>query len=302
MEIVSRTLPDMGPVLGNEPKKVKTPPHLFPLPMLASFVATRGSGKTVAMTTLLKKYQAAGLCQRVFLITETYASNEHLFEGLVEPDDVFSASDPDALEKIMEALTEESSAWKRYKSDWELYKRAQKQMNQYAKARIPSVDVYMLGEAEGKGLHEHPPQYRYGNNIQHPQFFLVVDDAQGTVTFRETTKKKVSLTNLCIRHRHVADRLGVSILIAVQSYKSQSGNLSRSLRSNCTLSCIWGLKDSKMIAEISAELGREITQEVFEALYAYATSGSPHDFLTIHFSGPRQFRKNWSEVLEVRAR
>lgn len=300
MEIVSKHLPGMQAVLGNEPKSIKVPPHLYKLPMLATFCAVRGSGKTVAMTSLLRKYQEVGLCQRVFVITETYGSNEHLFTGLVNPEDVFTASDPEALDKVVERLEEESAVWKAYQRDRELYERVKKHKKRYVSGRVPHIDALLLGEAEEKGLIEHPPQYRYGNHVQHPAMFLIIDDAQGSVTMIDApSRRKTSLTSLCIKHRHVADRLGVSILIAVQSFKSQSGNLSRSLRSNCTICCIWPMKDNKIIEEIAEELGREISKDVFNALYAYATSGAPWNFLAISFA-PTTFRKCWDEVLEVK--
>ncbi len=299
MEIVAHKLPGMQAVLGKEPKSIKVPPHLYKLPMLATFCAVRGSGKTVAMTSLLRKYQEAGLCQRVFLITETYASNEHLFAGLVDPDDVWTASDPDALDQVVERLEEESAAWKAYKKDLDLYKRVKKQKSRYVSGRVPHIDALLLGEAEERGLLEHPPQYRYGNHVQHPAMFLIIDDAQGSRLMNDSTKRKISLTSIAIRHRHIADRLGVSILIAVQSFKSQSGNLSRSLRSNATLCCIWPMKDNKIIEEIAEELGREISKEVFNAIYAYATSGAPWNFLAISFA-PTTFRKCWDEVLEIK--
>jgi hypothetical protein len=61
------------------------------------------------------------------------------------------------------------------------------------------------------------------------------------------------LVNTCIKHRHVADGLGLSIAMLVQTYCAVGG-LPRPIRENCTLLCLFKLKDQNQLKKIHEEI------------------------------------------------
>ena len=58
-----------------------------------------------------------------------------------------------------------------------------------------------------------------------PIMGLLIDDCQGTKLFSSS-----AFQNLCLRHRHVSDGLGVTILMACQTYSGRTGGLPNTIR------------------------------------------------------------------------
>ena len=61
---------------------VETPTHLPKLHGLFAWVGKRGSGKSIGMTTLLKRYKQAGCCDRIFVVSPTFHSNNKMLKDL----------------------------------------------------------------------------------------------------------------------------------------------------------------------------------------------------------------------------
>ena len=297
-----RKLPGFQAILGKEPPKIEVPEELPKLNLLACYWGVRGSGKSVAATTLLRKYKDAGLLQRLFVITPTYESNKHLLEDLVnDPADVFHDCTQASLDKVLDELEKESIEWRTYKEHkllWEAYDRQRKV---YILGKRKEIDQDLLYEVYDAGLAdlERFPDFKYkcnGNN--HPQVFLFLDDCQNSSLFNPSSKVKNNLSNVMVKHRHLCARYGLNIIIALQNYRSQGGTLSKAMRMNLTCLGLFGYRDEKLMKSIQEELGREIDEETFKSVYDYCTEGEKWNYLFLEFS-PLRFRKNLDEILMI---
>ena len=74
-----------------------------------------------------------------------------------------------------------------------------------------------------------PPKYKYKDDSHPPRLFLVIDDAMGSDLF----KPRGRLVQFCIKHRHIADGLGISVAILVQTYEcANNAGVARPIREN----------------------------------------------------------------------
>jgi hypothetical protein len=128
--------------------------------------------------------------------------------------------------------------------------------------------------------------------------FLVIDDCQSSAIFNSSTKEKNNLSNLCIKNRHIGgDRFGLSIIIAMQNWKSQQGSVSRAIRQNMTVICLWRYRDDKLIDDIYSEVASDVTREQFQKAYDYATSGDRWNYCMIEFQPKFRIRRNFEEII-----
>lgn len=299
--INAKKLKGLGILTGDAPPPIKVPDNLPPLNGLFGFFATRGSGKSCAMSTLLKKYkQHFGKGMRVFLICPTFKSNKHLYtDDIIDEKDIYEDASQESLEKVMKAIEEDAQLWRLWQDQTTLWKEYKRQERLYLQGKRKEIDDDILFEAVELGLadREDPPSYKYGR-CEHPVMFIVLDDCMSSALFNSSTKVKNNLSNLAIKHRHIF-AIGCTMFVALQSFKAQTGVLSRAIRSNLTCQCIWGFRDEALLDSIHEELGREISKEAFYHLYDYATKDSPHDFLTIEHGAKPRFRKCFDTILEV---
>ena len=90
--------------------------------------------------------------------------------------------------------------------------------------------------------------------------------------------------------------IGASLYFLVQSYKAQSGGISKCIRGNTTSLAIGRTKSDKELIDIAEECGGEISKEDFMKVHQQATKDSKFDMLLIDFhkkdNHPSMFRKN----------
>ena len=80
---------------------------------------------------------------------------------------------------------------------------------------------------------------------------------------------------------------------------TRAGGLPRPIRENCTLLCLFKLKDQNQLKKIHEEIGSDVDLERFDKLFEYATS-KPYGFLAIDFnpkSADHTFRCCFNEYL-----
>ena len=287
-------------IIPKEPAKIDVPPELPPLPMAMAAYGCRGSGKSTAIASMLRRYQEANCCHRIFLICPTYQSNRFLWEDIVDLEDVYEEANQAALDDVIRKTEAEADSWRVYKENRELFDQYKKQRDELFGGTRDEIDEELLLRAYEAGIAEleEYPDYKYPG-CKHPCIFVVIDDAMSSSIFNPSTKTKNNLSNLVIKHRHIGTREhgGLSIIIALQSYKSQSGVLSKAIRSNCTLMSIWGIRSDKMLSDIYEEMAREIPEETFIAAYDHCVQ-ERHDCFTVEFS-PLRVRRNFDEILDL---
>jgi hypothetical protein len=279
------------------PKKsaftIETPDDIPKLHTLMVLSGKRGGGKGVAITTYVKKLKDLGLIDRVILISPTYWSNKTVFEPLEinEETDILEPT-KDAVKKMIELVEEDKEDYENYLKKKKLYQKYKKYMS--SDTPLWSIDPEIMMEFLELGFFEGPPEWKYPDDTHPPRIFVIIDDAMGTELFNT----KSGLVNLCIKHRHIASGLGVSIALLVQSYCAVGG-IPRPIRENCILLALFKCKDENQIEKIHQEIGADIDLEKFDKLFKYATD-KPYGFLVIDFSPKspeKTFRSGWNEYI-----
>lgn len=294
--IKSKTIPHFKVTV---PKKsaftIDTPPDIPKLHTLMILSGKRGGGKGVAITTFVKQLLDLGLMDRTILVSPTYWSNKSIFEPLNinEETDIIEPT-KDAIKQVIKIVDSEKEEYTVYLKQKKLYREYKKIMK--GNTPVHLLDPETMMKFLDLGFFEKAPEWKYPDDSHPPRIFVIIDDCMGT----ELMNQKSGLTNLCIKHRHVGEGLGISIAILVQSYSSMQST-PRPVRENCTLLCLFKTKDENQIEKIHQEIGTDINLESFDKLYKYATD-KPFGFLLIDFSAktPEQtFRSGFNEYIYV---
>lgn len=281
------------------PKKsafaIETPEHQFKMHQLSAVVASRGSGKSVIVSSLLQGLKNQGCMDRVFIISPTIASNRPIFDPLgISEEDEYHQPNGESVADVIRKVNEEQDEWEEYENQLKVYKVLQKLLSNQ-KVRLDDIPREYLEMALQGGYLDRPPVSKYGHR---PVLGLIIDDCQGTPLYVQSAKNP--LINLLLRHRHVGRGLGLSVWLMAQSYNSPSG-IPRSVRQNLTTLFLGRQKNEDVVKQIAEELGGSINKEGFMKIFNKChENDNPHDFLVIDFhpkSPQQQFRKNLNEYI-----
>jgi hypothetical protein len=261
-------------------RKCPHPPDLFKLHALMGFIGMRGSGKTLAMVNLTKKYLDCRCLNRVFIISPTYASNPVFHVLKAKDEDIYTnpQNTQDAIKSILEKTAQDAKVF----DDFETY------LNAYKKYR----DKKTLTVAEHTMLDNN--NFKKPVHIAVPKPVLLIDDISHSDIF--STSRANSFINLCLRHRHVNNGKGITIMLAVQTFLT---GLPKALRQNVTQLFIWPTKDLTQLESIYKEVANLVDKEKFMDLYFNATA-EKHSFLVIDNNCDHpvlQFRRNFDTIL-----
>lgn len=265
----------MSIALGNVPKH-PLDIHKLPLhngipkpPILGIFVGKRGQGKTVTATRLLHYYthQTPEVFQKelVFVISPTAESQKHLWDhiGCLE-ENVFVASNPTEVKQIIDDIIEI------LKSKKEKYDEDQEYLEAYKAllrgSPLSARQEFLLEQRDCQPL-ENPEPW--------PRPMLLLDDLS-----HMKVMDKAWFISLCLRHRHVAGGVSLSILMLVQSLR---GGVARVIRQNCSLIILYSTHDQTAKDDLYAECSHLLDKEEFMALFEHATD-ERHDFLSVDLS------------------
>lgn len=277
----------------------KTAPHLPSAHMVSLFIGKRGSGKSVAMTNLVRMLNYDIL----YVISPTFKSNSLLLKELdIDPDNVFdNPDDTSCVDEIIKRVEQERDDLENYLRDKEEY--------EYLVAMLKRNDGSIPDELLLKfynGCVFAPPTYKYmdkNGNARNPFIGLIIDDAQSSKLF--STKK---ISNLTIKHRHIgafdSDRssIGLSMFFLVQNYSCRQGGLDRSIRNNCTNAVVFKSKDEKELEKISSEMSGEVSKDDFMKAYNYAMEDGEYPFLFVDLhrrpkDHPSMFRSRYDKFI-----
>jgi hypothetical protein len=281
------------------PKKsafaIETPEHQFKMHQLSAVVASRGSGKSVIVSSLLQGLKNQGCMDRVFIISPTIASNRPIFDPLgISEEDEYHQPNGESVADVIRKVNEEQDEWEEYEKNLKMYKILQKLLSNQ-KVRLDDIPQEYLEMALQGGYLDRPPTSKYGHR---PVLGLIIDDCQGTPLYVQSAKNP--LINLLLRHRHVGRGLGLSVWLMAQSYNSPSG-IPRSVRQNLTTLFLGRQKNEDVVKQIAEELGGSINKEGFMKIFNKChENDNPHDFLVIDFhpkDPSKQFRKNLNEYI-----
>jgi len=262
--------------LGNVPKhpldkhKIPLPEGIPKPPILGIFVGKRGQGKTVTATRLLHyytHYAPEPIFQKelVFVISPTAESQQHLWEHIGVPEEnVFALTSPTEIKSTIDNIIDI------LKSKKEKYDEDQEYLEAYAAlqrgAQLTARQELLLDLRDAQPLTDPEPW---------PRPILLMDDLSHLKIM-----DKAWFISLCLRHRHVAGGVSLSILMLVQSLR---GGVSRVIRQNCVLIILYSTHDQTAKDDLYAECSHLLDKEEFLALFEHATD-ERHDFLAVDLS------------------
>lgn len=269
---------------------IETPPDIPKMHCMMMVSGKRGGGKSVAVANYVRKLKDSQLMDRVLLITPTFNSNRQIWDIADIDDGDVSEPEINVLQDIIGVVEAEKSEWDMFLLQKEQYREFKKDIQ---RRPITEIDPELLLEYQDLGFFEGPPTWKYAKEVP-PRLFLIIDDCMGT----DLMKPRGRLINFCIKHRHIADGLGISVAMLVQSYCA-IGGVPRPIRENTTLLLLFKCKDENQRKKIHEEIGADVDLEKFDAMYTYATE-QPFSFLTVDFNAKepeKQFRKQFDEYL-----
>ena len=277
--------------------KIQTDKSFVKLHQLLCVVGKRGSGKTVFIVNFLRMMKEQGCLDKLILITPTYESNKANFKDLpVDEENIINPDDPTAVQQIRNIVDAERDLLDEYYEKMDRWNELMKQIK--SRRPIDELDEDLLEEF-GEDMTK-PKHYLDGRK---PVIACFVDDALGTKIYGN----KSGLSNLVILHRHLGvskalgSALGITMIFATQSYKSNVYGISPTIRNNCTSIAIFKTKSDKELQGIQEEIAGFCTKEEFMSVYEKAMHEcgcgckSDHNILFVDTSphdGNSNFRKN----------
>lgn len=272
----------------NEVHMIKLPEGVPRPPILGMFVGKRGQGKSTAAVRLMKYYidHKPEVFQKdlTFVISPTAESQFHLWNHMKIPEEnVFSSSNATDVKANIDAIIEQLRGIK------EKYDEEQEYLEAYEallknKVLTPRQE-YLLDKYNAEPLQNPTPW---------PRPCLILDDLSHMKVL-----DKPWFVSLCLRHRHVAGGVSLSMLILCQSLH---GGLSRVVRQNCSLICLFSTHDKTCIEDLYRECSHLLDQEEFDAVFENATDDF-HSFLAVDLSQKdpnRVFSRNFEHWYQIR--
>ena len=285
--------------------KIQTEKSFVKLHQLLCVVGKRGSGKTVFIVNFLRMMKEQGCLDKLILITPTYESNKGNFKGLpVDEDNIIDPNDPTAVQQVRDIVNTERDLLDQYYEKLDRYNELMKEIK--SRKPIEEIDEYLLEEF-GEEMQK-PKHYLDGRK---PVICCFIDDSLGTKIYGN----KSGLSNLVILHRHLGvskalgSALGITMIFATQSYKSNVYGISPTIRNNCTSLAVFQTKSEKELLGIAEEVAGFCTKEEFLDVYNQAMTEcdcgckAEHNVLFIDtsaYEGNSNFRKNMNCMIRPR--
>ena len=282
---------NIEPFKNSANNSIDVPNGFFKIPFLMASYAVKNSGKTTAVANLLSRYRKIGRCHRIFLLAPTAHANKNIWGTLIADDDIFTSPSQGSLDNVLDLIREEAEDYNRYKSNTKAYQEFKAMEREMISGKRCFMPEDVLLHAHEHDFFKGPPKYKYAS---HPCIFLVIDDCFASPLFSQSSQAN-SLANLATKHRHLFG-IGCSIVITMQAYKASAGVISRALRPNFDIICLYRFKDQSVVTGFFEELAAsDMTLQQFIQLYEYCTR-EPFNFMTL-YNG--QVRKNWDAILSI---
>jgi len=273
---------------------IESDPYFIKLHTLTLVSGKRGGGKSVATANLIRIAKEKNYIQRCWLITPTYASNKEIWSiANIDEDDVMEP-DMNCIKTLIKNVENEREEWELFLKQKSIYEKFHREIkNKPIKCISPDELLFYheLGLLDGNAT---KPEWKYDVECP-PRLAVIIDDSLGTDLMARRT---AGLVNLCIRHRHLADGLGISIFMLVQSYCAQGG-VARPIRENCTNLLLFKINDSNQIKKIKEEADLPVSDEDFQNMCDYCHA-EPYQFMLVDFSPKdenKRFRRGFDEYL-----
>ena len=272
----------------NEKHRITLPDGVPKPPILGMYVAKRGQGKSTAAVRLMSYYLEHNPPvfhkDLTFVISPTAESQQHLWDHMgIEDENIFTATTSAQVQEIISAIVDVlRAARERYEEDQEYLEAYQALMD----GKVLSARQEVLLDMRDAQPLDNPAPW--------PRPMLLLDD----LSHMKILDQKWFIS-LCLRHRHLAGGVSLSMLIICQSLH---GGLSRVVRQNCSLLCLFSTHDKTCIDDLYKECSHLLDQEEFIAVFENATDDF-HSFLAVELSQTDPnlvFSKNFEHWYQIR--
>jgi hypothetical protein len=272
----------------NEVHRIPLPDGVPRPPILGLYVAKRGQGKSTAAVRLLSYYAnyKPEVFQKelIFVISPTAESQHHLWDHVGIPkDNIFVAATAVEVKSIVDRITAIlKDAKEKYDADQEYIKAYERLIDGDF---LTTREEYVLESRGAEELKDPAPW---------PRPCLMLDDLSHMKVL-----DKPWFVSLCLRHRHIAGGVSLSMIIICQSLH---GGLSRVVRQNCSLICLFSTHDKTALDDLYRECSHLLDQDEFEALFHAATEDF-HSFLAVDLSQDdpnKVFSKDLQKWFQIR--
>lgn len=235
--------------------------YISQLPFAAAFIGACKSGKTHLCFALLKLLRREKTITRVYLCSPSVKSNS-LYRAVLTDDDWVSEETGPGVWKWLEEVEKDCDAQaERYKNELQ---------HQIAYSKFVSgthVDAQEENLLETFGYKQIKPV--------RPSPVLVLDDCSHSALYSSSQKNR--LVHMCLRHRHCAQGLGLSIAFCTQTYR---GGVPKSIRSNLTHMALFYTASESDRKAMYEEICGQVSWAEFQRLFRLYTEG-PHAYLWV---------------------
>ena len=258
-------------------------------------VGKRASGKSTGIINLIEK-MGFDYC---IAVSPTMQSNKELMDR-INVEHVFDDVDnPNVIDDIKKIVKDEAEDLERYEAELERYNRLMKNIKNGNYMDEDSLALFFSPENQEFAK----PEHRF--NGRKPFIAVLVDDCLGSMLYSKPRK----INGLATYSRHLGQlqdggAIGVSLFFAIQSFKAQTGGLSRVIRNQATNIILFKTKDEGELKDVAESVAGEVSSDIFNKVYNQAIGdGNDHEFLFIDLHPKKEhlsmFRKRLSEFIIV---
>lgn len=225
------------------------------VPAILTLVGHTGSGKSYLAVSMIKMMLKEKSLTHVFIVSPTANSNtiyKHIFDA-ERGDKIYSDIGPAVFNSLLDVQKTCEGIGKAYEEDLKYAIAYQKYITG---EMVNHQDEHML---DTRGFKKVTPV--------RPSFCLFCDDCQGSSLFSKNAKNP--FPNLVLRSRHVANGLGLTIVMAAQSMKN---GVPRSLRLNSTHWVLFRSMSASEQADMYDQVAAFTSKSEFDRLFELWTS------------------------------
>lgn len=280
----------------NESGQHSSDPELPKLHQVCIAVGKRASGKTTAIVNLIEKLNF----DYVIAVSPTLKSNKEIMSRL-NVEHIFEDTDDTAIvDNIKNIINQEAEDLEKYQEDILKYNKLLKDIKAGKYMGNDELLLQFFNDEENMFL---KPTHRW--NGRKPRIAVLIDDAMGSLLYSKPRK----LNGLATYSRHLGQlkeggAIGVSLFFLIQSFKAQTGGLSKVIRNQATSLILFKTKDAGELEDVAESVAGEIDDKTFHKVYEEAIGeGKNYEFLFIDFhkkpNHKSMFRKRFDEYIII---
>ena len=277
----------------HESGQYETSANLPKMHQVCVVVGKRASGKTTAVVNLIEKMDF----DYVIAVSPTLNSNKEIMSRL-KVEHIFEDTDDTAIvDNIKNIINQEASDLETYEEDLKKYNKLMKDIKSGKYMGNDDLLLQFFNDEDNMFL---KPTHRW--NGEKPKIAVMIDDAMGSMLYAKPRK----LNGLATYSRHLGQlreggAIGCSLFFLIQSFKAQTGGLSKVIRNQATSLILFKSKDKNELEDVAESVAGEIDQETFYKVYEEAIGeGHNYEFLFVDFhpkEGQSMFRQRLDKYI-----